>query len=97
MMEGTLRTAISLRESIEGMQIKLIFVGVPLEMMRTIIVPAFEKVDAVQQQDDAEQAEQRIRAKQKAQESAKRIATIGDVTEMQKFVRELIQMKKDDD
>ena len=42
MMEGTLRNTIPLRESIDGMQIKLIFVDVPSEMMGTIIVPAFE-------------------------------------------------------
>ena len=93
-MEGTLRNAIPLRESIEGMQIKLIFVDVPSEMMRTIIVPAFEKAGAVQMINDKEEAEQRTRAKKKAEESAKRAAAIGDVNEMSKIVHELIEMKK---
>ena len=97
MTEGTLRNAILLRESIEGMQVKFILVDVPSEMMRTIIVPAFEKAGAVQKLNDTEEAEQRIKAKQKAQESAKRVAAIGDVTEMQKLVHELIEMKKKDD
>ena len=97
LMEGTLRNAIPLRESIEGMQIKLIFVDVPSEMMRTIIVPAFEKSGVVQMINEKEEAEQRIRANKKAEESAQRAAAIGDVNEMQKLVHELIQMKKKDD
>ena len=97
LMEGTLRNAIPLRESIEGMQIKLIFVDVPSEMMRTIIVPAFEKAGAVQMINDKEEAEQRTRAKKKAEESAQRAAAIGDVNEMSKIVHELIEMKKKDD
>ena len=44
-----------------------------------------------------EETEQRIRAKQTFQEAAQRVASIGDVTEMQQIVHELIEMKKKDD
>ena len=57
LMEGTLRNAIPLRESIEGMQIKLIFVDVPSEMMHSVIIPAFEKAGAVQRLNATEETE----------------------------------------
>ena len=97
MMEGTLRNAIPFRESIEGMQIKLIFVDVPSELMKTIIVPAFEKTGAVQLVNSKEEEEQRTRAKRKAQDSAQRAAAIGDVQEMSNIVHKLIEMKEKDD
>ena len=97
MMEGTLRNAIPFREGIEGMQIKLIFVDVPSELMKTIIVPAFEKIGAVQLVNSREEEEQRTRAKKKAQDSAQKAAAIGDVQEMSKIVHKLIEMKEQDD
>ena len=65
LMEGTLRNVIPLREGIDGMQLKVIFVDVPAELMSTVIQPAFEDTGVVQRMDAMSAAQQRRRAQQK--------------------------------
>ena len=95
--EGSLRTVIPLRENLEGMQVKLIFADVSSSTMRDTMIPAFEKVGTVQQPAEQDEAAARIRAKQKAQDAAKRVAAIGDVDKLHDILGKLIDIKKEDD
>ena len=96
-MEGNFRRAIPINENIDGMQIKLLFQDVPPETMTTVIIPAFEKTGSVHRHNAEEAEEQRLRARKKAQDSAKRAAAIGDMDRMGLIVDELIKIKKKDD
>ena len=70
--EGDLHKVIPLRATVSGMQFKLHFVGVPDQLMSSVIIPAFEKEGQVAKLSKDQEADDKARCLSKASDTAKR-------------------------
>ena len=78
-VEGDLHKVIPLRATVSGMQFKLHFVGVPDQLMSSVILPAFEKEGQVAKLSRDQKEKDKARCSSKASDTAKRAQAIGDV------------------
>ena len=78
-VEGDLHKVIPLRATVSGMQFKLHFVGVPDQLMSSVIITAFEKGGQVAKFSKDQEESYKARCKSKASDTAKRDEAIGDV------------------
>ena len=70
-VEGELHKVIPLRATVSGMQFKLHFVGVPDQLMSSVIIPAFEKEGQVAKFSKCQQENDKARCLSKASDIAK--------------------------
>ena len=96
-MEGKLVQVIPIRECVQGFELKLVFHDMPESTMQELILPTLEKEGPTRQINVQEESAQAIRRREIAQNKAAQAATIGDVQDIKKFLKELMVMGNDED
>ena len=78
-VEGDLQKVIPLRATVSGMKFKLHFVGVPDQLMSSVIISAFEKEGQVAKLSKDQEEFDKAQALSNAGDASKRAQAIGDV------------------
>ena len=94
-VEGELHKVIPLRATVSGMQFKLHFVGVPDQLMSSVILPAFEKEGQVAKFSKDQEENDEARCFSKAADTAKRAQAIGDVAGVNSMLETLLSLRGD--
>ena len=96
-MEGKFVQVIPIRECGQGFELKLVFHDIPESTMQELILPTLEKEGPTRQCNVQEENAQAIRRREFAQNKASQAAAIGDVADTKKFLKELMEMRNDED
>ena len=95
MFEGYLQHAIPLRAIVSGMKFKLLFVGVPDQLMSTVIIPAFEREGQVAKLSKDQESFDKAQSLSKATDASKRAQAIGDVAGTNSTIERLMALRGD--
>ena len=93
--EGELHKVIPLRSTVTGIQFKFHFVGVPEQLMSTVIIPAFEKQGQVAKFSKDQEQTDKARCESKAADTAMRAQAIGDLKGVSALLGKLVLMRGD--
>ena len=93
--EGELHKVIPLRATVSGMQFKLYFVGVPDQLMSSVILPAFEKEGQVAKFSKDQEQNDKARCESKAADTAMRAQAIGDLKGVSALLTKLVSIRGD--
>ena len=96
-MEGKLVQVIPIRECVQGFELKLVFHDMPESTMQELILPTLEKEGPTRLCNVQEENARAIRSREFAQNKAAQAASIGDVADTKKFLKELIEMGNDEE
>ena len=91
--EGDLQKVIPLRATVSGKEFKLHFVGVPDQLMNSVIIPTFEQEGQVAKLSNDREEFDKAKALSNAGDASKRAQAIGDVAGVNSTIeRSLPQM-----
>ena len=93
--EGELYKVIPLMNTVTGKKYKLHFVGVPEQLMNTVIIPAFEREGPVMKFSKDEELHDKARSAHKAADTKARARAIGDVDRVETLLTKLMALRGD--
>ena len=94
-LKGDLQKVIPLRATVSGMQLNLHVVGVPDQLMSSVIIPAFEKEGQVAKLSKDQEELDKAKALSKAGDASKRAQAIGDVASVNSTIERLMALRGD--
>ena len=93
--EGELYKVIPLMNTVTGKKYKLHFVGVPEQLMNTVIIPAFEREGPVMKFSKDEELHDKATSARKAADTKARARAIGDVDRVETLLTKLMALRGD--
>ena len=93
--EGELHKVIPLKKTVTGMLFKLHFMGVPENLMSTVIIPAFEREGPVTKFSKDEEQHDKTRSARKAEDAKARARAIGDIDGTKTLLTKLLLLRGD--
>ena len=93
--EGELHKVIPLRTTVSGIQFKLHFVGVPEQLMSTVILPGFEKQGQVAKCSKDQEQNDKARCESNAADTAMRAQATGDLKGVSALLVKLVSIRGD--
>ena len=93
--EGELHKVIPLKTTVTGMLFKLHFVGVPEQLMSTVIIPGFEREGQVSKFSKDQEQNDNARCESKAADTAMRAQAIGDLKGVSALLTKLVSIRGD--
>ena len=93
--EGELFKVIPLRKTVSGILFKVHFMGVPENLMSTVIIPAFEREGPVTKFSKDEEQQDKARSAHKAADCTARARAIGDIDGTRSLLMKLVMLRGD--
>ena len=91
--EGELFKVIPLRKTVSGILFKVHFMGVPENLMSTVIIPAFEREGPVTKFSKDEEQHDKARSAQKAADAKARARAIGDIDGTKTLLNKIMMLR----
>ena len=91
--EGELHKVIPLKKTVTGMLFKLHFMGVPENLMSTVIIPAFEREGPVTKFSKDEEQHDKARSAHKAADAKARARAIGDIDGTKTLLNKIMMLR----